>query len=358
MLIHEYIEYKEKQQWKSAANHPIIIIGQGYIKLDPNIAIMTKIYYAPELIDNVMAVTDLQNTGHEIIFPANQGKGTGALIRNIKTDEIVYRTTDDYMIDLQIECEQHDNMNNENEHNIQNKNKIRTVRSRLHSNEDRTIKQKVADIQRRFGYPSKSAMKNLQQNIEGFPINKKQINKYYTEFPWFSMGRMTKSSYNDKQNSKLPRNIGDIVATDDVPIKTYGANFESLHLFIDALSGFCTIIFGHKTDGSKELASHTERVRKQYERYGHIIKTLQTDSLSAYQAAPFEENLIRTGIQRRESTPNEHEQNGQVERYVRSMEEQISSMRAAAPWVPKKFITFQILLWAQIWNLQSGVHTH
>ena len=262
------------------------------------------------------------------------------------------------MIDLQIECEKHDNMNNENEHNIHNKNKIRTVRSRLHSNEDRTIKQKVADIQRRFGYPSKSAMKNLQQNIEGFPINKKQINKYYTEFPWFSMGRMTKSSYNDKQNSKLPRKIGDIVATDAVPIKTYGANFESVHLFIDALSGYCTVIFGHKTDGSKELASHTERVRKQYERYGHIIKTLQTDSLSAYQAAPFEENLIKTGIQRRESAPNEHEQNGQVERYVRSMEEQISSMRAAAPWVPKKFITQQILLWALIWNLQSGVHIH
>ena len=123
--------------------------------------------------------------------------------------------------------------------------------------------------------------------------------------------------------------IGDIVATDAVPIKAYGANYDSVHLFIDALSGFCTIIFGHKTDGSKELASHTERVRKQYERYGHIIKILQTDSLSAYQAAPFEDNLIKTGIQRRESAPHEHQQNRQVERYVRSMEEQVTSMRAA-----------------------------
>ena len=80
--------------------------------------------------------------------------------------------------------------------------------------------------------------------------------------------------------------------------------------------------------------------------------------MSAYQAAPFEENLIRTGIQRRESAPHEHQQNRQVERYVRSMEEQVTSMRAAAPWVPKKFITQQILLWALIWNLQSGVHIH
>ena len=49
---------------------------------------------------------------------------------------------------------------------------------------------------------------------------------------------------------------------------------------------------------------------------------MATDQIS------FVGNLIRTGIQRRESAPipNEHEQNGQVERYVRSIEEQISSM--------------------------------
>ena len=131
-----------------------------------------------------------------------------------------------------------------------------------------------------------------------------------------------------------------------VSFKTYGASFDSVHLFIDALSGYCTVIFGHKTDGSKELAAYTERVRKEYQRHGHTIKTLHTDSLSAYQAAPLEDNLTKTGIQRRESAPHEHQQNGQVERYVRSMEEQVTSMRAATPWVPKKFITQQILLWA------------
>ena len=64
--------------------------------------------------------------------------------------------------------------------------------------------------------------------------------------------------------------------------------------------------------------------------------------------------MLSTGIERRESSPNEHQQNGKVERYVRIMEEQVASMRAAAPWVPKKFVTLQILLWVHIWNLQSG----
>ena len=110
------------------------------------------------------------------------------------------------------------------------------------------------------------------------------------------MGRMTRSSFNDKEHSDTPRRIGDVVATDAVPIKTYGANFDSVHQFIDALSGYCTVIFGHKTDGGKELAAYTERVRKQYQRYGHTIKTLQTDSLSAYQAAPFEDGAWRVLI--------------------------------------------------------------
>ena len=62
------------------------------------------------------------------------------------------------------------------------------------------------------------------------------------------------------------------------------------------------------------------------------------------------------GINRRKSSPHEHQQNGKVERYVRIMEEQISSMRAAAPWVPKRFVTLQILLWVHIWNLQSSAN--
>ena len=272
-----------------------------------------------------MSVADLQNTGHEIIFPANKGQGTGVWIRNIDANKVIYKTTDDYIINLQIDSIEEDNKEGNEEYKSGSDKKIKTVKSKLHTDDHKTLRQKVADLQRRFGYPSKSAMKNLQENIEGFPANKKQIEKYYTEFPWFSMGRMTRSSFNDEKHSDTPTRIGDIVATDAVPIKTYGANYDSVHLFIDALSGYCTVIFGHKKDGSKELAEYTERVRKQYERYGHTIKTLQTDSLSAYQAAPFEDNLIKTGIQRRESAPHEHQQNGQVERYVRSMEEQVTT---------------------------------
>ena len=64
--------------------------------------------------------------------------------------------------------------------------------------------------------------------------------------------------------------------------------------------------------------------------------------------------MLSTGIERRKSSPNEHQQNGKVERYVRIMEERVASMHAAAPWVPKRFVTLQILLWVHIWNLQSG----
>ena len=48
-------------------------------------------------------MADLQNTGHEIIFPANNGQGTGAWIRNIDASKVIYKTTDDYMINLQID---------------------------------------------------------------------------------------------------------------------------------------------------------------------------------------------------------------------------------------------------------------
>ena len=96
------------------------------------------------------------------------------------------------------------------------------------------------------------------------------------------------------------------------------------------------------------------RVRKFYSRYNHEIRTLQTDSLSAYQSEIFEIPLFEAGIMRRESSPLEHQQNGLVERVARTMEEQIASTRAAAPWVPKRFITYQILLWSLLYNLLPG----
>ena len=60
-----------------------------------------------------------------------------------------------------------------------------------------------------------------------------------------------------------------IVATDAIPIKSYASKYDSVHLFIDQKSKFCTIIFGLENDGAKELAKYTVRVKKQYEIYGH-----------------------------------------------------------------------------------------
>ena len=94
------------------------------------------------------------------------------------------------------------------------------------------------------------------------------------------MGRMTRSAFATKNNSQdVPSSIGDIVATDSVPIRTYGAKCDDVHLFLYSFPGYCTVIFGKKNDTSKELTIYTERVRLQYLKYGNIIRTLQTDSL-------------------------------------------------------------------------------
>ena len=72
---------------------------------------------------------------------------------------------------------------------------------------------------------------------------------------------MTKSSFITTNNSKYPlNNIGDVVATDSIPIKSYGSKYDTVNLFIDSLSGHCTVIFGKKNDGSKELSQYFNRV--------------------------------------------------------------------------------------------------
>ena len=115
--------------------------------------------------------------------------------------------------------------------------RISTVKSKLTSDSCRQIKHKVADLQRKFGYPTKAAMLKLQHNIEDLPVTANQIRKHYVEFPWFVIGRITRSTFATKENSQnVPSSIRDIVATDSVPIRTYGAKYDNVHLFIDSFS--------------------------------------------------------------------------------------------------------------------------
>ena len=43
------------------------------------------------------------------------------------------------------------------------------------------------------------------------------MKEYYAQFSWFSMGRMTRSTFNDnKEQTDTLRRIGDVVATDAI----------------------------------------------------------------------------------------------------------------------------------------------
>ena len=222
------------------------------MKLTPN-NIQTKVYFAPSLSENIISVSDYQKIGYDVIFPAETEHGLGAWIVDNKTNKILFKTNNDYIIDVQ-------NYSGQICENNSIKNNIRTVKSKIMNNSD--IQHKVADWQRRLGYPTKNTLLKLQKNIDDFPLSENQIKKYFTQFPWFTMGRMSRSTFNNNENNVNKNSkIGDIVATDAIPIKAYGSKFDSVHLFIDQKSKFCTIIFGFKNDGAKELATYTVRFK-------------------------------------------------------------------------------------------------
>ena len=238
-LIQDYTKYDKDIVWYTVNNQPLFIKGEGYINIIHN-KDRTKVYYSPDVDSNVLSIKDLQQQNLQIIFPPlDDGDGLGAWIIDKNQDKILYRTKENYVIDI------HD-YNEDLFTNIDINTHIKTVKSKI-SLDNENIKSKVADIQRRFGYPTKKVLLNLQQNIDNFPINKNQIKKYYVQFPWFNMGCMTKSSFITINNSKYPlNNIGDVVATDSIPIKSYGSKYDNVNLFIDSLSGHCTVISGKK----------------------------------------------------------------------------------------------------------------
>ena len=118
-----------------------MVEGEGTMKLTPYSA-CAKIYYSPYIEENVLATRDFQKTGFQILFPAEIGNGTGAWIIN-EENKIVYKTNDNYMIDIQ----NYTGIENQTENT---KFKISTVKSKLISDSCRQIKHKVADLQRRF----------------------------------------------------------------------------------------------------------------------------------------------------------------------------------------------------------------
>ena len=300
---------------------------------------ITKVYYSPDIVENVVAVSDLQHSGHNVIFPATTYNSGGAWIINNNTNKLIYKTSDNFLINV---------------HSTNSKLQINTVYSHLDINQIK-IKDKVADLQRRFGYPSKHSFLELSQNIDNFPINEKQIKDYYVNFPWCDMGRMTRSTFNKSNKSRnIVSSIGDIVTTDAVNIKSYGSTYDVVHLFFDEYSKYVTVIFGKRNDAANTFANNIKRIIQYYKKYNHVIKAVQTDALQIYHTAEFLAELSEENIIKRMSAPQEQQQNGKIERYIRIFNEEMSSIRQSAPWVPGKLIGLQIVLWTHLWNLRSG----
>ena len=305
---------------------------------------ITKVYFSPNIIENVIAVSDLQQSGHKIIFPAKTNDSGGAWIINDKTNKLVYKTSNNFLIDI------HSSTNATNSKSFQ----IKTVYSHLETKQTK-IRDQVADLQRRFGYPSIHSMLELSKNIENFPVNEKQIKNYYVKFPWYDMGRMTRSTFDNSNKSRnIVNKIGDIVTTDSVNIKSYGSTYDVVHLYIDEHSKYISVIFGKRNDAAENFTNNIKRIIQFYKKFNHTIKSVQTDSLQIYQTDQFLEELNNENIIKRTSAPQEQQQNGKVERYVRIFIEQMTTIRHSAPWVPRKLIALQVLLWVHIWNLQSG----
>ena len=141
MLNRKLHRIQKSQKWLTATNEPLMVEGEGTMKLTPYSA-CAKIYYSPYIEENVLATRDFQKTGFQILFPAEIGNGTGAWIIN-EENKIVYKTNNNYMIDIQ----NYTGIENQTENT---KFKISTVKSKLISDSCRQIKHKVADLQRRF----------------------------------------------------------------------------------------------------------------------------------------------------------------------------------------------------------------
>jgi hypothetical protein len=230
---------------------------------------------------------------------------------------------------------------------------VRTVHSK-HSLFDKAIQYKVADLTRSYGWCTKQQLLGYSRCVQNFPVTEKQINKYYVQFPATVQGRLTRSTFSGESTlSTFPAKIGSKVATDFVSYQDKGNGVKGVQLFVDHYTLYVNAVFTSTSGTAATLGEALSKVRGIYGSYGHSMQVIQTDSLSAYKSTTYDKVRESQSIGINNSAPHEHQQNF-VERMVRVMEEQVSTMVAAAPWVPKKLITFCIVLWIWLWNLGEG----
>ena len=66
------------------------ILGQGFINItnDKNV---TEVNYSPEIVENVIATSHLQQSGHKKIFPVKISDSEGEWISNDKTNKLGWK---------------------------------------------------------------------------------------------------------------------------------------------------------------------------------------------------------------------------------------------------------------------------
>ena len=337
-ILNNYKSYSDTQYMSTISGDKLHIQGKGQLGdlIDP-------VYYAQEAKSSVIAVKDLQNKNLMTYFPS--GKGSGCKIINPINNEVIFLTDEDYNINIE-------NDNNGN-NNTMETSMINTVKSKMNL-DTKQLSFLIPDLQRKLGYKSLEAILGIARCTADFPYTAEQIRRHYVQFPEYLMGRIVKSSYTA---NKTIRNetikIGNYVSTDCMEIDGGNCGIKGVQLFIDRKSLFASALFTPGPGTATTLAECVLKIKSEYSTYGHNLKCISSDYLPTYQAPEYEQTLANAGIRHQETAPYEH--NGVLtERIIRICNEQITSMKAAASWIPDKLICFVIMLWIHLWNSEES----
>jgi Reverse transcriptase (RNA-dependent DNA polymerase) len=336
-IIENYKQYNEPHFLTTISGDKLKILGEGQIGDLP-------VRYSENAEIGLMAVKDLQRKNLAVYFPPGTDKGCEVI--NPTTNEIVMKGDEDYITNLADKPDFGEvrDVNVERIHTVTSKKTI----------DRRELSFLIPDLQRRYGYKSLDALLGVARCTEGFPYSEAQIRRHFVQFPAYYMGRCVRSSSPDTHTIReAPLEIGSVVSTDCMEITGGGSGVQGVQLFVDRKSLYVFVLFTAGPGTSDTLAECVIKVLAEYRKYGHSIQAISGDSLPAYQSIRFETVLDNEGIRREETAPYEHK-GVLAERIVRICSEQVTAMRAAAPWVPDKLICFMIMLWAHYWNCEEG----
>lgn len=363
--LEQYSEFSEPKLMYTITGSRISVLGMGKIGMIPT-------YYSPDADSGVIATKDLQRKGMMTIFPPGENSGvwivdptSGAVIiqgdrhYNIQPSALSKLSSAGNNNDL-IEISPYSLekshgyrfKTSENELDFEDY-KIQTAKSKM-TIFDKTISYRVADIQRSYGYPSIQSLLGYCRSIENFPITEKDIRKYFVNFPHYQLGHITRKSFTSAPTLHTEAlKIGDIVSTDCIKFSDHGCGPGGVQLFLDKKTQYAIGILTKNEGNAQQLSECFNNVKNFYASYNHTITLISGDSLPAYRSQEYESNISDQQSRRQESAPREQQQN-EIERFVRNIEEGVTAMKVSASWVPLKLIAFVIMLWICLWNLQEG----